>query len=213
MKKVFVLMLAALMVFSIAAIASGFTGVQSASGNTTFVQGAEDIQSGSLTGNAVIDVYQWLNYYIVNHVPSTNPGVINTPTTSNAEQFAFADIYVSSNATVTVTIQGNTGAATPSSLWIAQNLEAISTTPQGATQIAFPEWFYNPMEGNGNNGGAPNYFTIRNTYGPSNLSTMPTTSSGMNDLQLIQSGPTPYYAPAGLYVIPVAVIITTTVGF
>jgi len=35
----------------------------------------------------------------------------------------------------------------------------------------------------------------------------------MNDLQLIQSGPTPYYAPAGLYVLPVAVIITTTVGF
>ena len=194
MKKVFVLMLAVMMVFSIAAIASGFTGAQSASGNTTFVQGAEDIQSGNVGFTAYIEVYQWLNYAF------TSPAAtfINQPGNYTLK---LANLWVSSNATLTVTYT-----ISNPSLTIGSNIGETGNTYSASV----PSWLSGQGSFNYSLGTPYNVPPVAQNNSYYNT---PTSTTSMTALPLQWTGTVPYNTPAGQYTIPVNVTISTTVGF
>ena len=200
MKKIFILSLVVLSVISISVLASNY---QLVSGNSQFVPGQEDIAIGSGNVNAIVDVYQWLNYVVQSPQIQTiyQPG----PYT-----LSLASVYVSSNATLTVTYS------------ISNQSFVIGTNigDEGYTPISEP--FPNSLLSTLSNGimnyignTSSQYYTLSNPIyvPPSNDTNEPSSISNMTNVSLYWTGTVPYNTPAGQYVLPIFVTISTTVGF
>jgi len=203
MRKVFVLMLAVLMVMSVVALAvSQLSTSVNLNQGPNFVPGSASGWSGATTTNVSIQVYQWVQYEVfpVSNV-ITQPGV---------QTLKLANLGVYSNGGLSITF--NLGTPTPtyilssgSFFWWMANNGGINPTVTAT---------YTGSDGTNSNSLNP---TV--SSGPLTLTTSPVryltslpNSVGPNlTLGLTQNVPPD--ANAGGFYVPVTVVISTTVTF
>ena len=200
MRKVFVLMLAVLMVMSVVALAATITTVNLNQG-LNFVPGSASGWSGATTTNVPIQIYQWVLYEVfpVSNV-ITQPGV---------QTLKLANLGVYSNGGLLITFNWGsptnfTGGLNGNSMfwWMRSNGSINPTVTATYTD---------------SNGNSHPHSTV--SSGPLTLTTSPVrywtslpSSVGPNlTLGLTQNVPPD--ANAGGFSVPVTVVISTTVTF